>query len=372
MTGNGDVLVVGGGISGMLTARELAAAGAAVTLVERNVTGRESSWAGGGILSPLHPWRYNDAVTALSQWGQGHYRQACDALYDESGVDPEWTCNGLLVVAVGEAERSAAERWAAAHGVPLERRRGEALSRCEPLLGAGFDDGLWLPEVAQLRNPRMLRALRIALERQGVTIREQTGVTGLTLRGGRVGGVETDRGQLAAERVVVSGGAWSAGLLDGLGLAIEVIPARGQMVLFQTRPGLLSRIVLHDGHYVIPRRDGRVLAGSTLEYAGFDKSTTGEALAELREKAHRLIPALGEFQIEHHWAGLRPAAPSGVPFIGPHPHVAGLYVNAGHFRNGVVLGLASARLTADLLLGRRPILDPAPYALDARREAGLY
>jgi glycine oxidase len=112
---------------------------------------------------------------------------------------------------------------------------------------------------------------------------------------------------------------------------------------------------------VIPRRDGRVLVGSTLEYVGFDKQTTGEALDELKRAALELIPNLGTLPIEHHWAGLRPGSPRGVPIIGPHPEIANLYICAGHFRNGVVLGPASARLLSNQLLEGRPILDPTPY-----------
>jgi glycine oxidase len=112
---------------------------------------------------------------------------------------------------------------------------------------------------------------------------------------------------------------------------------------------------------VIPRRDGRILVGSTLEYVGFDKRTTEQGLNELQQAAVELIPDLAALPIEHHWAGLRPGSPDGVPVIGPHPDISNLYICAGHFRNGVVLGPASARVLSDQLLGLRPALDPAPY-----------
>ena len=135
------------------------------------------------------------------------------------------------------------------------------------------------------------------------------------------------------------------------------------MLLFRGPVGLVRRIVLSRDRYVIPRRDGRVLVGSTLEHVEFDKSTTPAARAELHREALRLIPALADCAVEHHWAGLRPGSPIGVPFVGEHPRIQGLYVNAGHYRNGVVLGPASARLLADQMLGRTPALDPAPYRL---------
>ncbi len=353
-----DVIVVGGGLIGMLTARELALAGASVTLFERDETGRESSWAGGGILSPLHPWRYPDPVTVLARWGQAHWESLAGALHAETGIDPEWTGSGLLVLEPDEPERAA--RWAERFGYVLEPVA--LATACEPAI-AGAHAGLWMPDVAQVRNPRLVRALRRSLDLNGVQVEERRAVQGLRLRGGVVRGVETANGPVESKTVIVAAGAWSAGLLGEAAALLPVEPVRGQMLLFKAAPGVLSRIVLHGDRYVIPRRDGRILIGSTLERVGFDKATTASAAAELRERACALVPALTDYPVEHHWAGLRPGSPTGVPFIGEHPHIGGLFLNTGHFRNGVVLGPASARLAADLLLGRTPVVEPEPYRL---------
>jgi len=359
-----DVLIIGGGLIGMLTARELAAGGARVAVLERGRTGREASWAGGGILSPLYPWRFPDPVTALASWGQPRWRALAEALAEDSGIDPEWTPSGLLIL--DPEERETALEWAARSGVRLEAVGAGEAARLEPRLApAQIDAGrgaLWLDAVAQVRNSRLVRALRASLDRRGVEVREQTEVTGLVVRDGRVEGVNTRAGTLAGATVLVAGGAWSARLLADIGLGLEVEPVRGQMLLFRAAPGLVRRIVLSRDRYLIPRRDGRVLVGSTLEYVGFDKGTTEDARGDLYKEALRLIPALADCEVEHQWAGLRPGSPTGIPFIGPHPAVRGLFLNTGHFRNGVVLGPASARLAADLCLERAPILDPRPYA----------
>ncbi|HHH42819.1 MAG TPA: FAD-dependent oxidoreductase, partial [Gammaproteobacteria bacterium] len=233
--------------------------------------------------------------------------------------------------------------------------------RLEPALGLAPESAAWLPEVAQVRNPRLAQALRAALLKRGVDIRADCPVTGWTIEADRVQAVQTPAGALGADCFVVAGGAWSAELLQSTGIRLPVGPVRGQMILYQGPPGLVSRITLYQGHYVIPRRDGRVLVGSTLEYVGFDKHTTPQALDELSRCAVLLIPALASLPIEKHWAGLRPGSPDGTPLVGPHPVIGNLYINAGHFRNGVVLGPASARLLADQLLGRPPILDSTPY-----------
>jgi len=352
----------------MLVAWELRAAGAAVTLLERGRLGQEASWAGGGILSPLYPWRYPEPVTRLALWGQVRYRETAQTLLAETGIDPEWTRSGLLILDLDESDRARA--WARAHGVPLEVLDAGGVRAAEPALAGEAAGGIWLPEIAQMRNPRLVKALRRMLERLGVDLREQVEAQRLLVGDGAAVGVETGAGPVSGDAVVVAGGAWSARLLGELPHAPAVEPVRGQMILFRGRPGRVRRIVLSGGHYVIPRRDGRILAGSTLEYVGFDKSTTPEARQALWEAAVALIPGLEALEVEHHWAGLRPGSPDGVPYVGEHPEVKGLFVNVGHFRNGVVLGLAAARLLSDLILRREPILDPRDYALTAPRGAG--
>jgi glycine oxidase len=354
-----DCLVVGGGLIGMLTARELAQAGLSIGLVERGETGRESTWAGGGILSPLYPWRYPAAVSALATWSQTRYPALAEDLQAESGIDPEYQHNGLLILDTEEAEQ--AKRWAVQWQRSLELVNEGQIRELEPALGDVPAQAVWMPEVGQMRNPRLAQALRKSIENQGVHLFEHTPVKGLLLGETGVHGVLTEQGEFKADRVVIAGGAWSGRLLESTGVTLPVRPVRGQMILYRAEPDVVQRIVLSRDRYVIPRRDGRILVGSTLEEAGFDKSTTPAAMQELEGEARRLIPALAGYEIEHHWAGLRPGSPHGIPYIMQHPRIEGLFINTGHFRNGVVLGLASARLLADILLERQPILEPAPY-----------
>ncbi|MDZ7803053.1 glycine oxidase ThiO [Thiohalophilus sp.] len=355
-----EVIIIGGGLLGMLSARELARAGRSVALFDRGQTGRESTWAGGGILSPLYPWRFDDAVNALARWGQPRYADFAEQLRQESGIDPEYEPSGLLIL--DSDEREVALAWARDWGVNLQVLSREAIRDVEPQLVNPPEQALWLPEVGQLRNPRLGRAARGSLDALGVAVYEQQPVEELLIEAGRCRGVVSGGTAFHAEQVVIAGGAWSAGLLQSLGIALPVRPVRGQMILYRGEPGALRRIVLSQDRYIIPRRDGRVLVGSTIEEVGFDKSTTDEALATLREAGERLMPALADWPLEHQWAGLRPGSPNGIPYICEVPGVAGLYLNTGHFRNGVVLGLASARLLADLMLGREPIVPPGPYA----------
>lgn len=354
-----DIIIVGGGIIGMMVARELAAAGARVTLMERGELGREASWAGGGILSPLYPWRYPDPVNVLCQWGQDEFPRLAHALIEETGVDPEWTRSGLLVM--DDAESELAKAWIQRWGVAVDCIDGQLLAKQELCL-ASFTGRVQLwPDVAQIRNPRLLRALAHSLKASNVTLRTQQAVTEVLHRNGKVNGVRVGHDVFAADTVVITAGAWSSGVLGSLSGERVVTPVRGQMLLFRAPPELLRHMILLDGHYLVPRRDGRILAGSTVEYVGFDKATTAAAYQTLHDAAVALVPALGGCTVERHWAGLRPGTDNGIPLIGAHPRCEGLYINAGHFRNGLLAAPASARLLADIIRKRAPVVDPAPY-----------
>lgn len=355
------VLVVGGGVIGLLSAYQLADAGLEVQVLDQRDVGREASWAGGGIVSPLYPWRYSPAVTALAHWSQDFYPQLGARLLAESGIDPEVHVTGLYWLDL--EDEGEALVWAKQEGRPLTAVDIQSVYRAVPPLGPGFSHAVYMPGVANVRNPRLLKSLREALQRMpNVTLLENAKATGFVREAERVVGVSTESGELRADRVVVAAGAWSGGLLASLGLQLPVKPMKGEMILFKCAEDFLPRMVLAKGRYAIPRRDGHILVGSTLEDVGFDKTPTQEALDSLRASAIELLPALADAEVVMHWAGLRPGSPEGIPYIGPVPGFEGLWLNCGHFRNGLVLAPASCQLLADLLLGREPIIDPAPYA----------
>lgn len=359
-----DILIVGGGIIGMFTARELALAGASVSIIEQGQAGHESSWAGGGIISPLYPWRYPDAVNELAKWGQSHYPQLIEEINAESGLDSELIQNGLLIFDSKEQQRALS--WATSWQSKMQLIDNKEIIEVEPELSSFLSsqqNALWMPEVRQVRNPRLVKAIKKYLLKLGVKFIEETKVSGFSRKSGKISGVLSTKGEIKTDMVLLSGGAWSADLLTTFGIQLSVEPVKGQMILFKTRPETIKRIVLSEDRYVIPRKDGRVLVGSTLEHTGFDKSTSVDAREELATEAARIIPILANAEIEFHWAGLRPGSPDGVPYISPVPGIEGLYVNTGHYRNGVVLGPASARLAADIILNRQPIVKIDPYKL---------
>ena len=364
MSASTDVIVIGAGIIGMLTARELHQQGLSVAIFDQDAAGQAASWAGGGILSPLYPWRYDEAVTRLVSWSQQRYPELTAELQADTGIDPQWTRSGMLVL--DQDEQAAARDWATRHDSSLETLTAQQLAALEPALPPGQTGALHLPGVAQVRNPRLLQALRATLEKPGIAVFEHEAIQHIEIHHRRAHGVRTARRTLQAARIIIAAGAWSQRLFPAIGDLPAIKPVKGQMLLYRGAPGMLGHIVLREGRYLIPRRDGGILAGSTLEDAGFDATPDRAACEDLSRSAAALLPALADCPLEAQWTGLRPFAGSEIPLIGPHPEIQGLLINSGHYRNGLVTAPASARLCADLARGVTPELPPTPYAPTAR------
>jgi glycine oxidase len=359
VTASHDIIVIGGGAQGLLSARRLAESGRKVALVERGRVGRGTSRAGGGIMAPLRPWAVPAPVEALMGLSLPMLPGMAAALARDTGIDPQYRVTGMIHLDCGELE--AALAFAKRAGWPAELLDEAALAAIAPAAVRTPGPSLHFPGLAQVRNPRLLDALAADLARRGVAILDEAGETrlepardGFQLDAGR-------HGKLQAADIVVAAGAWSGELLAPLGVELPLRPVRGQILWYQLPRRVLSQMLLKDGRYVIPREEGVVLVGSTLEEAGFDTGTTEEAAAELRAAAAAMVPLLGTLAPQGQWAGLRPAAPDGIPLVGALPCLPGLWLNTGHFRNGVNLAPGSAELLASLLLGEAPPLDPSPY-----------
>jgi glycine oxidase len=239
----------------------------------------------------------------------------------------------------------AAQKWCAAHGVKFELR----------------DGGLFLPEVAQARNPRLLQALRASVEKLGGIIIEHCAVQKINTDKNSVCGVTTSQGDFSADRYIVAAGAWSKQLLGEQASQLGIKPIRGQMLLFKFDSPPLPYVVLQAGLYLIPRRDGHLLVGSTLEDVGFDKCTTDEAREYLWQRAIEILPSLRGMPVIKHWSGLRPGSPDNIPTIGRHPKLDNLYINSGHFRYGVTMATASVEMLLNEINGTPQVIDVMPY-----------
>ncbi len=329
------VIVIGGGIMGCLTALQLVLRGCSVTLVERNIvaaqTSGESSWAGAGILFPLLPWMYKDAVNQLAMAGAKLYPALCKRLLDETGIDPEYSQSGLQILP--PFDETAALNWCAQYQIPVQQNA----------------NGLLLPSVSQVRPPNLLQALRQLLIQQNVTLLENTQLEPLK-NVEKIDGWKANNGAvLEADAYVVTSGAWSFELLKETATALNIKPMRGQILLYENVLEKPENIIYSNGFYLVPRRDGLLLAGSTLEDVGFDTRTTIEVKQDLKTKAENILPSLKHATIRKHWSGLRPGTPDNLPTIAQHPSIQNLYLNTGHFRYGLTMAPVSAARIAKLI-----------------------
>lgn len=365
MTPTPDITIIGGGIIGLLTAREFYNAGATVMMIEKNQLGQEASWAGGGILLPLYPWRQEDAISRLVLQSLKLYPVLAAQLLDDTGLDPEWTPCGLLITKNPDID--AAINWCETNRVAYQAAGDTFFND----LQTTPEHPLWLPEIAQARNPRLVKSLKQDLVNKGIALYEQCELTAVDLVNHRIRSIGTTTGDFAVNELVIATGAWTGHLFQQLFSGIvshlpNVNPVKGQMLLFAAEPDTLPHIVLDGDRYLIPRRDGHILAGSTVELDDFNKTTTPAAKDHLSEFALNLLPALKNYPQLEHWAGLRPGTERGIPYIDKHPDISNLSINAGHFRNGLAMGPASAQLLADLVLNRPTCVAPEPFRLSAR------
>ncbi|MCX8050132.1 MAG: glycine oxidase ThiO [Methylohalobius sp.] len=352
-------LILGAGISGLLCARELVQSGCQVEIVERGQIGREASWAGGGILSPLYPWRQPAAIERLTQSSGQHYAELSQALKQATGIDPQWQQCGMLWFSLRDLE--AAIKWCQKRKIAWQILSPKEVAELQPGIEVQESQALWIPEISQIRNPRLIKSLQQDLRQCGVILKENTPVLGFVRSRERIAAIKTSNGKIEADVFIVTAGAWSSSWQIEEAWQPDIRPIKGQMLLIKAKPNLLRLIVQCDEHYLIPRLDGRILVGSTVEDSGFDKRPTRPAFEELYAFALKTLPILKCSPVELHWAGLRPKAPGGIPYIGRHPEIANLYYNCGHFRNGVAMGPEAAKLLADLVLNRETNIDPQAY-----------
>ena len=362
VTGGPDVIVLGGGIVGLSTARGLAGEGARVLLVERTGVGEEASGAAAGMLLAQADADPASPLLETALLARARHAALAGELEEETGLAVERSRHGVLEIAFTDAEEEALRRragWQRARGWRVEEWTGEGIRKAEPSLNPAVLSGVFYADDGSVDNVRLVRALAASAEARGVSLL-CGGAASLVVARGRVAGVSVGAERFAAPMVVNATGAW-AGLLPGDPQPPPVEPVRGHISAFDLAPGLLRHVVCSRRGYVVPRAGGRLLAGSTVERAGFDKSVTPGALAAVRAIAREIAPILAAAPVAASWAGLRPGTPDGLPVVGMGS-VPGLVHAAGLFRNGILLGPLLGEAAARLALGRDPGIDLSLFA----------
>ncbi|MEK7725198.1 MAG: glycine oxidase ThiO [Acidobacteriota bacterium] len=349
------VLIIGGGIIGLSIAHELKKNCIKnITILERGEIGKESSYAAGGMLAVHSETDKFDDFFYFCRESLNLYSDFSELLFEETGVDIELDKAGTLYLAFDEHDvKEIRERfeWKKKAGLEVEKLSAIEVHKLEPFVSSDVLEGLFFPNDWQVENRKLIHALQTYCKLNGVEIVENTEAIKLLSEKGRVFGVETNRQKFLADAVILATGAWTS-LIKTDNLALPIVkPIRGQMVAFQTAKRLFSKVIYSPRGYLVPRRDGRILAGSTSEDVGFDKSVTELGLEVIREKALEIAPGLVNLEISESWAGLRPYAFDSLPFLGEIAE--NLLVATAHYRNGILLAPATAKIIAEKVVNNK-------------------
>ncbi len=353
-----DVVIVGAGVIGLAMARALNEHGIKrITVIERAEPGAEASSAAAGMLAPQAEADSADELFELCVKSRDLYPGWADSLLNETGIDIELDRTGTLYLAFNEndeAELARRYHWQTDAGFPVERLSSREVLELEPSISPSVRAALRLPLDVQVENRLLVSALVTSLRQRNVDLLTGVSVESLSVVGGRITGVETEFGSIQAPIVVVAIGAWTSFLTtaDSHAAPVRIEPVRGQMLCFESaRP--IRHVLNSPRGYVVPRHDRRILAGSTSEFAGFDKHVTGKGIRTIVDAALEIAyEAVCNAPLLSSWAGLRPRATDGLPIIGSCPNTSGLYYATGHYRNGILLAPITGELLAEQITTR--------------------
>jgi glycine oxidase len=359
-------VVVGGGVVGCAVARALAREGLRPLVLERGVVGAEASRAAAGMVAPQAESHGPGALLAAGVASRRRWRAFAAAIEAESGVDVEYRRDGIVYVACTAPERARLERrmrWQRAAGLRV-RRLGIAAARARvPVLARDVAFAVHFPDDHRVDNERLVGAVALAARRAGARIVEHAPARAIVGRRGRIDGVDTPLGRVATPTVVNAAGAWAGALRLPAGVAAPpVVPVRGQMLVLGAAPGALPQPLYSARAYLVPRSDGRVLVGSTLERGVAEKRVTLAVAARLLAAATAIAPGLADAALLGGYAGLRPGTSDGLPIVGRAPDVDGLVLAAGLYRSGILLAPLVAEAIAELIVRGRVLPDVAAFA----------
>jgi glycine oxidase len=357
-----DVIIVGAGIIGCSVARELARRRLRVLVLDRQEPGKEASWAAAGMLTPAAESSEALPLVPLAKASLALYDRFVGEIEHSTGRKTDYRREGALEVFFGDGADERLAVWLSsvrATGFQPEPLSAADLRRMEPELAADAAAGACVPDEGAVDNRLLTAAVAEAARREGAELRAGVEVARVVRAAERVAGVETRQGRITAKHVVVAAGSFSS-QIDGAARYAPTIPARGQMAAL--RPATMPlRRVLRGPSYLVPRGDGRLLVGATVEHAGFEKVTTAAGIGRLLGDAVRMIPSLAAAPIVETWSGLRPDTPDHLPVLGP-TDVEGLWFATGHFRNGILLAPATAQALAEWITEGKTALPVLPFS----------
>lgn len=348
-----NVLIIGGGVIGLSIARAIHRLGISkITVLERSKPGQESSFAAAGMLAPNAETEKEDEFTEFCTESLQLYTNFAGELLEETGVDIELDKSGTLYLAFSENDSKEIRhryQWQKSAGLQVEYLTAQETRREEPFVSPDVRESLFFPNDWQVENRRLLLALRRYAELNNIKIVENTEIANLIIENKKAIGAATETEKYFAETVVITTGAWTSLIKAGNVVMPQVKPIRGQMISFHTAKRLFNKVIYSPRGYIVPRADGRILVGATVEDVGFDKTLTRIGIEFLRETALEISPSLGNLEISEKWAGLRPTSIDGLPILGALPEIENTLIATAHYRNGILLAPITAKIIAEAI-----------------------
>jgi glycine oxidase len=348
------VAVIGGGVMGCASALALASRGADVVLLERNALGSEASSAAAGVLGAQIESRIGDPLITTFARARAEYGTWALELKERTGIEVGHRISGLLRLASSVLERDEIARvvdWQASQGLSAQVLEPEEARRIEPGLTGAFHAAAWYPDESQVDPPLLLRALIAALAQTPVLVRAGAAVTGLVVEKERCVGVAVEGEPIRADAVVLAAGSWSSLVAGVPQLLPKVVPVRGQIVQLEERPPRVQAMVASGAAYLVPRGDGRIVCGSTMENVGFQRGITARGVHAILDGVLRAVPSLAEADVTSTWSGFRPFAGAQTAWLVGKSPLPGLFLATGHHRNGILLAKVTADKVAEAVCG---------------------
>ncbi|MCZ6676161.1 MAG: glycine oxidase ThiO [Candidatus Poribacteria bacterium] len=360
-----DVIIIGGGVIGCAIAYNLVRAQVKPLVIDKaDGVGREASWAGAGILASHASTR--EPYAELCRASLMLYPALAEALKAETHIDIEFIQSGSIALCLNEEEKRGLTGLAERRrdrGFSTEVLTPEQVWELEPAISSAIVGGIRFPYDAQVRNPKLVKALANGAALLGAEFLFGNSVTGFLREGDRVIGVEANGKAYCGDTFVIAAGCWSGKVAAMLNYSLPIEPARGQMVLAETMPPILRHVVDGLGVYLVPRSDGKILIGATVEFVGYDKRTTLEGTRQIIEAGVALLPELADKTFVQVWAGLRPYT-KGTPYLGRLPGIDNVIVASGHFKNGILLAPITGKLISELITTGNPSMSLEPFRLE--------
>ncbi|MFC3040737.1 glycine oxidase ThiO [Virgibacillus xinjiangensis] len=363
-----DSIVVGAGVIGCSIAFQLSKRGHRVLVVEKNEVGQKASSAAAGMLGAQNEIKDDSPLLAMAQKSRAMFPELAEELKDLSHMDIELIQSGILRVAHTEkemAELEAAAAFQQAKGETAEFLNAAEVKEKEPEISSTALGGLYMPDDGQISPPLLCQALARSAAVLGAEFREHTEVTGLVKNHGSVSGIQTAMDTFHADSVIVAGGAWSRQIIEKTGLSLDAYPVKGECFSVRYDHPLVTSSIFSSSGYIVPKAGGRLIIGATENPGTFDESVQLESLHQMMHSAMEILPKLKDAKWEKAWAGIRPQTGDGLPYLGEHPSINGLFTATGHYRNGMLLAPITGVVMADQIEGKqtddRFRIDRLPY-----------